>query len=237
MDIKKMLTVATAVIGTVAVADVVSSSVVGYAKSELKNGNTMVSAQFTNVSGGAMPLQSIVPQGDDLSDNIAVATLDAAGYTVDTYVWNDWSFDEPCWVNDEFEKVNGVTIAQGCALWVQASSVAQALQSAGKVETEDVVVQLKNGNTGVGNPFPVGVDLQEIIPEGEDLSDNIAIATLDAAGYTADTYVWNDWSFDNPCWVNDEFEKVEGVTIGPGQGLWVQGSSVSQSLRFPAPEL
>ena len=197
----------------------------------------MVAAQFANVGGGAMPLQSIVPQGEDLSDNIAVATLDAAGYTVDTYVWNDWSYDNPCWVNDSFEKVEGVTIASGSALWVQASSVAQALQSAGKVGTEDTVVQLKNGNTAVGNPFPVAVDLQDIVPEGNDLSDNIAIATLDEAGYTVDTYVWNDWSYDDPCWVNDSFEKVEGVSIAAGQGLWVQGSSDTQYLRFPAPTL
>jgi len=184
-----------------------------------------------------MPLQSIVPQGEDLSDNIAVATLDAAGYTVDTYVWNDWSYDDPCWVDDSFEKAEGVTIASGSALWVQASSIAQALQSAGKVATEDAVVQLKNGNTAVGNPFPVDVDLQDIVPEGDDLSDNIAIATLDEAGYTVDTYVWNDWSYDDPCWVNDSFEKVEGVTISAGQGLWVQGSSDTQYLRFPAPTL
>lgn len=210
---------------------------VGYAQSGLKNGNTMVAAQFDNVAGDAMPLQSIVPQGDDLSDNIAVATLDAAGYTVDTYVWNDWSYDEPCWVNDEFEKVEGVTLSSGSALWVQASSVAQALQSAGKVRSEDATVKLKNGNTAVGNPFPVNLNLQDIIPEGDDLSDNIAIATLDEAGYTVDTYVWNDWSYDEPCWVNDDFEKVEGVTIAAGQGLWVQGSSDKQYLRFPAPEL
>ena len=197
----------------------------------------MVAAQFDNVAGDAMPLQSIVPQGDDLSDNIAVATLDAAGYTVDTYVWNDWSYDEPCWVNDEFEKVEGVTLSSGSALWVQASSVAQALQSAGKVRSEDATVKLKNGNTAVGNPFPVNLNLQDIIPEGDDLSDNIAIATLDEAGYTVDTYVWNDWSYDEPCWVNDDFEKVEGVTIAAGQGLWVQGSSDKQYLRFPAPEL
>lgn len=79
--------------------------------------------------------------------------------------------------------------------------------------------------------------LQSIVPTGADTSDNVYIQTLTAGGYTLDTYSWNDWAADEPCWVDDSYEKVEGVTFAPGQGLWVQGSSTEQAIVFPAPEL
>ena len=82
-----------------------------------------------------------------------------------------------------------------------------------------------------------GMPLQSIIPTGDDTSDNVFIQTLTAGGLTLASYSWNDWACDEPCWVNDDYEKVEGVTFAPGQGLWIQGLSEEQSIRFPAPEL
>ena len=218
--------------------DIVASSFsVGYAQSGLKSGNTMSTAQFLDVGGEPMDLQSLAATGDDTSDNVVISTLDAYGFTVDTYAWNDWVAENPCWVNDSFEPVEGVSFAPGQALWVQASAADQGLQSAGKVGTADVVVTLRTGNTAAGNPFPVAVDLQSIVAEGEDTSDNVVISTLDAYGFTVDTYAWNDWVAENPCWVNDSFEPVEGVSFAAGAGLWIQASSATQSIRFPAPEL
>lgn len=198
----------------------------------------MATAQFLNVSSSeTIPLEAFVPTGDNTSDNVAIQTLDAAGYTVDNYLWNDWIAETPCWVNDSFEVVEGVSFAPGQGLWVYGSSADQGIQSAGKVGTIDVSVQLRNGGTVTGNPFPISVALQDIIALGDDTSDNVAIQTLDAAGYTVDNYLWNDWIAETPCWVNDSFEVVEDVTFEPGQGLWVYGSSNAQYLQFPAPEL
>ena len=81
------------------------------------------------------------------------------------------------------------------------------------------------------------IALQSIIPLGDDVSDNVQIQTLDAFGYTVDSYDWNDWANDEACWVDGDWAKVEGVTFAPGQGLWVIGSSDKQSILFPAPEL
>ena len=197
----------------------------------------MATAQFANIGTEAMPLQSIVPTGADTSDNVYIQTLTAGGYTLDTYSWNDWAADEPCWVDDNYEKVEGVTFAPGQGLWVQGSSAEQGIQSAGQVGKLDVSVALKSGFTAAGNPFPVAINLQDIVATGEGASDNVYIQTLTAGGYTLDTYSWNDWAADEPCWVDDSYEKVEGVTFAPGQGLWVQGSSTEQAIVFPAPEL
>lgn len=197
----------------------------------------MVSAQFVSVNGENMSLDSFIPTGSDLSDNVAIQTLDAYGRTVDNYLWNDWMHEAACWVDDEFNKVEGVTFAQGQGLWVFGSGADQGIQTAGEVATSDTLVQLRKGATATGVAFPVSINLQDIIPEGDDLSDNVAIQTLDAYGRTVDNYLWNDWMHESACWVDDEFNVVEDVTFAPGQGLWVYGSSNTQYLRIPAPEL
>ena len=190
-----------------------------------------------------MSLQSIRPVGDDVSDNVVIQTLDFAGRTVDSYAWINWageSFDQEAWVDDSFTIVEGVEFTPGTGLWVQGLSGEQGIQTAGKVGTNDVVVTLRNGGTVTGNPFPVTINLQDILPEGNDVSDNVVIQTLDFAGRTVNSYAWINWageSFDQEAWVDDNFAIVEGVEFAPGTGLWIQGMSTDQTVRFPAPEL
>ena len=213
------------------------SRFVGYAQSGLRKNGTLVTAQFLPITGDAIPLDNLVATGDDASDNVEIQTLDAYGRTVDSYSWNDWAQATPCWVDGGYEKVEGVSFAPGQALFVMGSSATQGLQSSGKVGDEDVVVALRKNGTLAGNPFPVAIDLQDIVAEGNDVSDNVEIQILDAYGRTVDSYSWNDWAQDKPCWVDGGYDKVEGVSFEPGQGLFVMGSGDGQYLRFPAPEL
>ena len=184
-----------------------------------------------------MDLNSIAPTGDDLSDNVEIQTLDAFGRTVDAYMWNDWMYENACWVDNEMNAVDNVAFLEGQGLWVSGSTDSQGIQTAGKVRTEDVSVQLRFGATATGNPFPTALSLEDIVPQGDDLSDNVEIQTLDAFGRTVDAYMWNDWMYENPCWVDNEMNAVEGIEFSAGQGLWVSGASDTQYLRFPAPEL
>ena len=206
----------------------------------------MVSPQFLNIgTSTATPLQSIRPVGDSLSDNVVVQTLTPYGYTATAYMWIDYageSGNQEAWVDpDTYEIVEGVTFEPGQGLWVQGSESGQSLQTAGKVGASDVTVTLREGATGTGNPFPVSVALQDILPSGTDLSDNVVIQTLTPYGYTAAAYMWIDYageSGNQQAWVDpDTYEIVSDVTFAPGQGLWVQGSSSAQSITFPAPEL
>lgn len=198
----------------------------------------MSAPQFVNIGASAdIPIQTIKAVGEDTSDNVYIQLLDAHGYTTVSYAWNDWAADEPCWVNDDYEPVEDVTFPAGQGLWMQGTSSLQGVQSAGKVGSSDVVVTLQEGFVATGNPFPIAINLQDIVAEGEDTSDNVYIQLLDAHGYTTVSYSWNDWAADEPCWVNDDYEPVEGVSFGAGQGLWIQGTTSAQSIRFPAPKL
>ena len=219
---------------------------VGYAQSGLRAGSTMTGAQFFNVgSDSAVNLQDIKPTGDDTSDNVIIQTLDAYGHGVAMYNWVDYagdSGDQEAWIDtDTFEIVTDVTFAPGTGLWVDGASEAQGLQTAGKVGTEDVIVALRPGSTAIVNPFPTSVNLQDIVPTGDDTSDNVIIQTLDAYGHGVAMYNWVDYagdSGDQEAWIDtDTFEIVTDVDFAPGAGLWVDGSSTEQGLRFPAPEL
>jgi len=222
------------------------ASLVGYAQNGIQNGGTIVSPQFLNVGAtGNLPLEALVPTGDNLSDNVFIQQLDAFGRTVVEYGWVDWagdSGDQEAWIDtDTFEIAEDVSFTPGQGLWVMGSATSQGIQSAGKVGTSDVSVTLCNGGITTGNPFPVTLDLQDIVPEGENLSDNVFIQTLDAFGRTVIEYGWVDWagdSGDQEAWIDtDTFEIASDVSFTPGQGLWVMGSSTEQSIRFPAPEL
>ena len=235
---KKLMIAASVAICAAAGFAMESANIVGYASSRLQNGATMVVAQFVNVGANTeIPLQSIIAIGDDASDNVQIQTLDAAGRTVDAYDWNDWANDKPCWVDGEWNPIEGITIAPGQGLWIMGSAAIQGVQAAGQVGTSDVTVTLRSGGTATGNPFPVKIPLQDIIAEGDEASDNVQIQILDVAGRTLETYDWNDWANDSPCWVDGEWNPISGVDILPVHGLWVMGSNGNQSIRFPAPEL
>ena len=104
---------------------------------------------------------------------------------------------------------------------------------------------LQSGNTLVTAQFVNIGDaeetlLQSIKPTGDGTSDTVSIQTLDSAGRAVDTYIWCDWAgpdSDQEAWSDGSGDIIEGVTFAPGAGLWVQGASTEQSIRFPAPEL
>lgn len=197
----------------------------------------MVVPQFVTVgsAGSTISLDAIAPTGDSL-DDVNIQLLSSGGTTVRTYSWNTYMYDTPRWVDDDMVEVSGITFATGQGLWVVGSASSQTLQSAGEVSLKDVAVQLQNGATATGNPFPVSVALADIYPTGSDL-DDVNIQLLSSGGTTLTTYSWNTYMYDTPRWVDDDMVEVSGVTFAAGQGLWVIGSADTQYLNFPAPEL
>ena len=234
---KKLMLGMVAAAAMVACADVESSNIVGYGNNSLCLGYSLITPQFVTVGGSNIALESLVAVGPEVSDNVTMSTIDEYGTPVTTYSWNDWMNEVPGWVDDEYAPYEGVKLAPGMGLWTSGSDATQQIQSAGEVGMSDVVVNLRLGYTLVGNPFPVAVDLQDIVAAGDEASDNVTMSTVDEYGTPVTTYSWNDWMCDTPCWVDEDYAPYEGVKIAPGQSLWTSGSSDTQSIRIPAPEL
>ena len=210
--------------------------VVGYSTDNLVNGNKLICAQFLPVGeAGGYDIQKIVATGEDVEGDVALQTLTASGKANETFLWDTWLFvvDEPAWVDDV--GVSTRKFAPGEALWVQGK-VGYTLQTAGQVGTNDVVFALVNGNVAIGNPFPVSVNIQDVVATGADVEGDVALQTLTPAGKANETFLWDTWLFvvDEPAWIDDV--GVSNRDFLPGEGIWVQGKT-GYTLRIPAPTL
>ena len=214
---------------------------VGYSSNELRYGSIGLVPQFVSTSGGEIDLQDI-KCNDAASDSVSFKILNNIGIGGDSYFWINWygdNGDESCWVDGEFNKVEGMKIQPGQGMWVAGDSSDQIFQSAGQVSKSDVVVQLRYGSTMTGNPTPVEIDLQDIVCS-DNCSDSVSFKVLNNIGIGGDSYFWINWYGDNgdeSCWVDGEFNKVEGMKIQPGQGLWIAGDNDEQFVTFPGVEL
>ena len=245
----KKLMIAAAALASASAFAAIESDIVGYSQSTLNKGMTLVTPQFLAIgSVEGLDVQTLKPTGEDVDGDGAVniQLLDAFGRTVDgsKCFWVDWSADDDIvgWTKDMSDLATDVVVAPGQALWMAAPDTTTSIQSAGKVGLADVVVSLRQGMTAVGNPFPVAIDLQDIIPTGDvDTEGGVNIQSLDAFGRTVagSKYFWVDWSADDDIvgWTQDMSDLVDGVKVQPGQGLWVSSPNGSTSIRFPAPEL
>ena len=203
----------------------------------------MASAQFADVSAndGSITLGNITPVAGDLVDTaycVEIQILDNGGYTTDAdYMWNGTSWENVL----TGESAADVTFAAGQGLWVMNYTGENVgLQSAGRVQTSDLNVDLDTEYGGViaGNAFPTSVDLSDILPISDKTVDTaycVEIQILDNGGYTTDAdYMWNGTSWENVL----TGEPATDVTFAAGQALWVMNyTGEVVSLYIPAPEL
>ena len=216
---------------------------VGYASNELRFGSIGLVPQFVSTSGGEIDLQDI-KCNDAASDSVSFMILDNIGLGGESYNWVNWyegeNGEESCWVDSDFEKVVGMKIQPGQGMWVAGDSADQIFQSAGQVSKSDVVVQLRFGSTMTGNPTPVEIDLQDIVCS-DNCSDSVSFMILDNIGLGGESYNWVNWyegeNGEESCWVDSDFEKVVGMKIQPGQGMWIAADNDEQFVTFPGVEL
>ena len=256
---KLMIAAAAAVCGSVFALE--SANVVGYYSSEnnFRAGNTMYTPMFAGVSAETysiqdiMPIGTVVPNGSSLANAITLQKLTATGGADgSTYWWMDY-YDE-----DEEEDEYGwklpaaftsatLTFKAGEAFWLKMPTTAECtLQFNGEVRKGSSYILLRQGNTAVGNPTPVTIDVADILPVGENvpngssLSNAITLQKLTATGGAdGSTYWWMDY-YDE-----DEEEDEYGwklpaafsdctMTLAPGEGIWVKCPNATTSLQFPA---
>ena len=133
MDVKKILAVATAVVGTVAMADIVSSSVVGYQQNATVYGNQGVGATFLPVSGTAKMGDIVVTgYGDSYVDGgIYCCKLDIFGRSQTLMFWIDYTEGNDSWYGwydiDGATSYNDVELQPGESVWLMSPSASYLL--------------------------------------------------------------------------------------------------------------
>ena len=232
----KKLMMATAVLAAgVAMADIVSSDIVGYNTATLADDSQAVAVGFTEVGGTGFNLTSLKLDVEGACNgDIYIEILDSLGRTTDTYYWyQNARGKEDGWYNDDGdligEDVDDVVFNPGTGLWLTGID-GEILTTAGKVYQADLGLTLADDSQMLGNPYPTSIGLAaniEVVADGT-CNGDIYIEMLDSLGRTTDTYYWyqNARGKDDG-WYNDDGDligdDVEDITFQAGQGLWVNG--------------
>lgn len=254
---KYMMALFAAAVAAIGYGDGISSdNIVGYTKSDTVNGFTIVTPQFQNIADENFSLLSFNP-GEEMYDKITVNQIDQFGTSIHTYSWTayargeDGKWNQKGWADDEGNLITdpeAVKFIPGESVIVSGDE--GGLTAAGQVRKEDVTIQLRNGFTLTGNPFPVAIAVQDILPSSakgiEDTYDQISLNLINNFGTAINTYSWtayargNDGKWNQKGWADDTgllIDDDNDIKLLPGEGVQVSGSSSDHYLLFRAPEL
>ena len=178
MDVKKMLAVGAAVVGTVAMADIISSSVVGYTGSTTGADNNFVTIPFNAIGFNTSDIQQIKLSDGGAgtigwgTENFSIwegaptvvegsgffywdKSIDPAGEAT-TYYWGD-----------DTGAAASFSVAPGQGVVVNSAADLNFTIS-GEVPSEPVSFTSVAENNFTGNPFPQTIDIQAIkISDGD----------------------------------------------------------------------
>lgn len=243
MDVKKILAVATAVVGTVAMADIVSSSVVGYqTRSMIDDGDQLMESysggpvfKAVGSTGNTYTLNAFTVEGMDVSaDGIQFLDPDTTEtYLTATYAdadnyaagWVGW------WDQDDLgsTRLDGEDADEfpACTAFLGLFTSGNEISFlfSGEVEKGTKDVTMTTESPFVCNPQPVDLTLANVTAEGMDVSSD-GFQFLDP--FTTDTFLtatyaneadygagWKGW------WDQDDLggTRVDDTELPAGQGL------------------
>ena len=212
-----------------------SANTVGYEQPTFRQGSTLFTPMFTDVGVDQIDIQTIKPIGDDVDGDGAInlQTLAADGTQGDVFLaWYDDGTDSGWY--DSNDDTPSVMLSKGDAFWIDFPNATTKLNIAGEVKNAALDYPLVQGATAVGNPYPVAINVQTIIPVGDDVDGDGAInlQTLAADGTQGDVFLaWYDDGTDSGWY--DANDDTPATMIQPGEGLWVDSPNSTTSLRFP----
>ncbi len=207
------------------------SFIVGYQQKETVTGFNFVIPSFANVGGGSINIQDIkIANATDWGDSIQV--LDEGGATIATYFYasaEQSGYEADGWLSEDASGLADVTFAPGQSILIDTADTA-TLTFAGKVSTEDTVVETVAGFNFVGNNTPVALDIQDItITNATDWGDSIQI--LDEGGATIATYFYasaEQSGYEADGWLSEDASGLAEVTLEPGQGILIDTADIAE---------
>ena len=243
---KKLMFAVAAIAAGIAVADVTSENVVGYAGGAARQGNKIMGAQFGAIGEGkAIDLTTIKVTGyeEATEGELKMQVLDNLGRGGKTYYFYDVPGELVGWLdgNDDPVAEGAVMIEPGEGMWTYAPNADFGVQTSGEVLSSGIMVTLRQGNKMVVNTTPVAVDLTKIEVDGyeEATEGEVKMQVLDNLGRGGKTYYFYDVPGELVGWLDGNDDPVvEGaVMIEPGEGMWTYAPSTAYSVTLPGVEL
>ena len=194
---------------------------------------------FADVGGGSVNIQDIKITGaTDWNDSIQV--LDEGGATSALYFYataDESGFEADGWISEDGGSLADVTFAPGQSILIDTADSA-TVTFAGKVSTEDTVVETVPGFNFIGNNSPVAVNIQDITIEGAtDWNDSIQI--LDEGGATSALYFYataEESGFEADGWISEDGGSLADVDFEPGQGILIDTADTA-TVTIPGVDL
>ena len=114
-----------------------------------------------------------------------------------------------------------------------------SLTDAGQVNTTDVTITLRVGNTAIGNMMAVDYPIAdiEVGNVGELINGEINFESLDVYGRSVEGSAYQYLGYEGMTgWYDGEFAEATD-SLAPGQGIWLATEAAGVTLKFYAPDL
>lgn len=232
---KKALVALALLVAGFAVADVVSSNIVGYKKIQVPTGFSGVTPTFTAVGGGDLKLKDIVPS-EGFHNSGTLQFFSADGSTAfRAYYYEDGDPSSTGWYDlDTDEPLDETTIKAGSGFFVSSSASAIFMHK-GEVKQASTVVPLAAGFTWAGNGTVADLTLKDVVPS-ESFYNSGALQFFSTSGATSfRAYYYHDaLDPESTGWYDlDTDEPLDTAVVKAGSAVFASSQSAA-TLTFPS---
>ena len=206
------------------------------------------------ITGNKIDLYDLQPKGytfGEYEGGIYVQSLDQNGSTVPNsqYYWYDDDLGAVwCDGNDNEIEPGQVQFGIGEALWTNAENADESIQTAGQVASGWTDVYLRSGFKFINNPTPVAIPFNDDNGDGKFIQPSgytfgiyegtIYTQKLDKNGSTVPNSqcYWYDDEL-GAVWCDGNDNELVGVTLAPGEALWVAADNTEEKISFPGVDI
>ncbi len=222
--------------------------VVGYrTENALVKGNSLITPSFLTAGKSASNINdlNLSNLGEYINGEVNFQSLDAYGRMVEGSTYAYYGYDGMTgWYDGSFG-VGTKDFSPGEAVWLALpgsddSDISPVtLTNSGEVNTTDITLTLRIGNTAIGNMMAVNYPIADIEVGniGAQINGEINFQSLDAYGRMVEGSTHAYYGYEGMTgWYDGTFAPAS-LSLAPGQGIWIASTAEGVTLKFYAPDL
>ena len=201
----------------------------GYQQKNVTSGYTLLTATFDDVGGSGVGIQNIVPSGDIGGwGDVSIQLVDASGNWGNQYFY--WTEEnsgmDDGWYDGDMALAD-ISLGSGDGFMIASDNDA-IITFSGEVNFSELTPSIVAGYTLLGNAKPVNVDIQDIVPQGENIGGwgDVSIQFVDSEGNWGKQYFY--WTEENSGmddgWYDGDMALAED-TLTPADGFMVSSDN------------